>query len=440
MGEQYLYEDAPLRLFHLRIAAAATGGVFSDGFGLGIIGIALSAATVPLDLSPLWLGLLGGSSLAGLFIGALLTGPVADRFGRRPIFAYNMALLAACALLQFFVSSAAELAIIRLAIGILLGTDYVVSKALLTEFTPRRLRGRILGTLAIAWASGYVCAYFIGYALSDSGPEAWRWMLLTSAVPALLVLPLRLRMPESPLWLTDHGDVQQAAQVVRATLGADIAPPARSASPAAGRLRWQQLFTPAYRRRTLVACTFFTCQVIPYFAIGTFIAKVMAALNVQGTYLGGLVYNALLLVGAVLGVLIVDHTSRRGFLIGSFVITTGSMLILSLWPHLSTPVVILLFAAFAGTLSASQNLVYVYLPELFPTELRASGIGVAIAASRIGSAVSTFLLPVLVADVGVRAALAACAGVLGIGGTVCAIFAPETKNLRLNESKARQST
>lgn len=158
----------------------------------------------------------------------------------------------------------------------------------------------------------------------------------------------------------------------------------------------------------------------------------MSALDVQGSYLGALVYNVLLLIGAIVGLLIVDRISRRSFLIGSFVITTGTMLLLSLWTSLPTPGIILLFAIFAGVLSASSNLVYVYLPELFPTELRASGIGLAIAVSRIGSAVSTFLLPVLVAEVGVHAALAACSGVLAIGGVVCMIFAPETKYLRLS--------
>src|ERR1700693_3635845 len=89
------YDDAPLRLFHIRVAVASCGGVFSDGYGLGIIGISLSHAPPQLGLSPVWMGLLGGASLFGLFAGALLTGPAADRFGRRPIFAYNMALLGA---------------------------------------------------------------------------------------------------------------------------------------------------------------------------------------------------------------------------------------------------------------------------------------------------------------------------------------------------------
>ena len=80
--------------------------MFSDGYGLGIIGIALSQAATHLALSPVWMGLLGGASLFGLFAGALLTGPTADRFGRRPIFAYNMAILAALSLLQGLTDSA----------------------------------------------------------------------------------------------------------------------------------------------------------------------------------------------------------------------------------------------------------------------------------------------------------------------------------------------
>jgi MFS transporter, putative metabolite transport protein len=425
------FDDTPLRWFHGRLALASSGGVFSDGYGLGIIGIALSKAPAYLQLSPVWMGLLGGASLFGLFAGALLTGPAADRFGRRPIFAYNMAFLAGLTLLQYVADSPPQILALRLAIGFLLGTDYVVSKALLTEFTPRRLRGRIMGTLSIAWAGGYACAYFVGYALSDSGPNAWRWMLLTSALPCLLILPLRLPLPESPLWLANHGRDAEAAQVVRARLGAHVLPPRSTPAHPSSRGRWRQLLSRQWRRRTAVGCLFFTCQVIPYFALGTFITQVLAALNVKNGHAGGLVYNAALLGGAAAGLIVVDRLPRRSFLIGSFGLAAGAMSVLALWADMPTLLLGILFAIFASVLSAQSNLVYVYLPELFPTDLRASGIGVSIAASRVGSAVGTFLLPVVVAQYGVRTALGACVAILVVGAVACARWAPETRNLGL---------
>jgi MFS transporter, putative metabolite transport protein len=424
------YDEAPLRPFHLRIALASSGGVFSDGFGLGIIGISLSHAASQLSLSAVWMGLLGGASLFGLFAGALCTGPVADRFGRRPIFAYNMAILCLLSALQGFIGSAMELLLLRLAIGFVLGTDYVVSKALLTEFAPRRLRGRVLGFLSIAWAGGYACAYVVGFALGDAGPNSWRWMLLTGTLPCLLVLPLRLGMPESPRWLTGHGRVAAAAAVVRQFLGSEVAPPAQ-VPPAPRGGRWRQLLSARWRRRTGVACAFFTCQVIPYFALGTFVSQVMSAMNVTSGYVGGLFYNLALLVGAVAGLVVVDRLSRRAFLIGSFGVTAVSLGMLSVCPQLPSWAMTALFAVFAGVLSAASNLVYVYLPELFPTDLRASGIGLAIACSRTGSAFSTFLLPIIVESWGVRSALNACVAVLAVGAFVCHRWAPETRHLPL---------
>lgn len=430
-GTTVEYAEAPLRAFHVRIAIASSGGVFSDGYGLGIIGISLSGAELQLGLSPVWMGLLGGASLFGLFAGALLTGLAADRFGRRPIFAYNMALLGALSLLQGVVDSAAELLALRLAIGFLLGTDYVVSKAILTEFIPRRLRGRILGSLSIAWAGGYASAYLVGFSLAGAHPASWRWMLLTSALPCLLVLPLRITVPESPLWLANHGRGEAAARIVRRILGAAVAPPAGALAAPADRGRWRQLLSPRWRRRTFVACAFFTCQVIPYFALGTFVSQVMTAMSLENGYLGGLMYNFALLSGAVVGWIVVDRISRRFFLIGSFTITAAALLSMALWAGIPASVLTALFAVFAGVLSAASNLVYVYLPELFPTDLRASGIGLAIATSRTGSAVSTFLLPVVVAECGIRATLAACAAVLVLGGLICQRWAPETKLVRL---------
>jgi len=425
------YEEAPLRAFHLRVAIGASGGELSDGFGLGIVGISLSRAAPQLALSPVWMGLLGGASLVGLFFGALLAGPAADRFGRRPIFAYNMAALGVLSLLQVLVHSRGELLALRLAIGFVLGTDYAVNKPMLIEFTPRHVRGSLLGMLSVAWAAGYACAYFVGFALDGLGAEPWRWMLLSSAVPCLLVLPLRITLPESPLWLTNHGFTASAARIVLERLGPNVTPPASAPTVATTTARWRRLFSPAWRPRTLVGCAFFTCLVIPYFAVGTFVSQLLLAMHLDSAYVGGLIYNFTLLGGGIVGLLIADRLPRRRFLIGSFAVAAATMLTLTAVTNIPAAMVTVLFAIFAGVLSAASNLVYVYLPELFPTDLRASGIGLASAASRIGSAISTFLLPVVVSEYGIRTALGACVAVLAVGAVICQRWAPETRQLRL---------
>ena len=132
-------------------------------------------------------------------------------------------------------------------------------------------------------------------------------------------------------------------------------------------------------------------------------------------------------VGAIVGMLIIGKISRRAFLIGSFILGAALLAGLVLFASVSPVLAVVLFASFALVLSAAANLEFAYPPELFPTELRASGVGVATASSRLGSAGSTFLLPVVVAGAGIDTALTACVAVLVIGALVCWRWAPETR-------------
>ncbi len=424
------YEDIPLNRFHIRVAIAGSGGQFSDGFVLGIVGIVISSATTDLALTPLWIGLLGAATLLGLFLGALVTGPIADKIGRSPIFRWDMLIIAGLSLSQFFIVNATHLLITRLVIGLILGADYVVSKTLVTEHAPRHFRGRLLSLLAVAWAAGYVFAYLIGFLLSGIESEAWRYMLIASAIPELLVFAFRRGIPESPLWLLKRGKTEAATAIVRKIAGTEVnlpTVPVAPASSASTTSRYRQLFSPKYRRRTIVGIVFYVCQVIPYFALGTFSPMIMEALGVTNKLAGGAVYNIFLLTGAIIGLIIVDRISRRGFLIYSFFIGAILLSALVLLAPLSSTAAIVLFASFALVLAAAANLEFIYPPELFPTEIRASGLGVVTAGSRLGSAASTFLLPIVVSGFGINVALFACVGFLVIGGLVCFFWAPETR-------------
>lgn len=438
MSKPVSFEDLPLSRFHIRTVFSGTGGQFSDGFVLGIIGIAVSMAAGPLQLTALWMGLLGAASLAGLFLGSLFAGPLADKFGRRTIFAWDMLLFAVISASQFFVTSAEQLLVLRLLLGLVLGFDYVVSKSLVTEFAPRRYRGRLLSVLAAAWAAGYVAAYLVGFAVRDIGPDAWRIMLALSGVPALLILPLRMGVPESPIWLMARGRSAEALAIVHAKFGPNVTLPATAPATQHKRGSLSELMSKRWRKNTLVGCVFYTCQVIPFFALGTFSPKVLEALNVQDKFVGGLVYNVLLMLGALLGLMIIDRISRRAFLIGTFYLAAIGLGVLA-FAGFGPVGTIIAFGVFACVLAGAVNLEFVYPPELFPTHLRASGIGLAVASSRFGSAFATFLLPIAVQQLGIHTALGVCVAVLLFGGVFCHLFAPETSKEDLSAVAADNS-
>lgn len=436
MNRQVNFEDLPLRRFHIRTVFSGTGGQFSDGFLLGIIGIAVSMATVPLKLDAVWLGLLGAASLAGLFIGSVIAGPVADRFGRKLIFNYDMLIFAAVSGLQYFVTSPDQLLILRLLLGLVLGFDYVASKSLVTEFAPKRYRGRLLSILAAAWAGGYVVAYLAGFLMKDIGTDAWRLMLAISGLPALLILPFRMGIPESPIWLVARNRISEAEQIVKDKFGDNVSLPVfKTGASTAKKGAFSELFSKGWRKNTWVGCVFYTCQVIPFFALGTFSPEVLKALNVQDKFTGGLIYNALLMTGAIAGLMLIDKIPRRKFLVGTFYMSAVGLCVLA-FADLGTTGTVMAFGFFACVLAAAVNLEFVYPPELFPTHLRASGIGVAVASSRFGSAFATFMLPIGVQNFGIHAALGFCVTVLLFGGIFCHLFAPETSNQDLAEIKS----
>jgi putative MFS transporter len=426
-GTRVAYDEAPTTRFHALVAIAAAGGQFSDGYVLGTIGIALSLATEPLHLSSLWLGLLGGASLAGLFLGSLFLGSLADHFGRRPLLTPTMAVFAAVSVLQFFVTAPWQLLILRLLLGLMLGIDYVVCCAVVAEFSPRRTRGRLLSLLVVIWTTGYTVAFIIGALLASNVPHAWRWILFSSAVPSAIVFVIRLGVPESPTWLVQHGRTAAAREIIARHMGEHVDLPTITYSPPQSlKASWAEHFSAHYRRRTMVGAVFYTAQVIPYFALSTFIPAVLRALGIHDNYIGGVVFNAFMLLGSGFGLWLIDKITRRQFLVGGFYLSTAILLFLVLarTPPLAT---VAAAALFAFVLAGSTNLDFAYLPELFPTRLRASGVGVGTAASRVGSALSTFLLPICVESMGIRPTLGICVGVLLTGGLFCHAFAPETQ-------------
>jgi MFS transporter, putative metabolite transport protein len=416
------FEDAPLCKVHVKAIAGAMGGQFTDGYIIGTIGIALSLATAQLQLSNFWIGLIAAGSLAGILCGSLISGFIVDRIGRKSIYSLTMWVFAVAAILQFFVTSPWQLLILRLLLGVAIGADYAVAISLVSELAPQRHRGRVMSSVMVAWVAGFVVAYIAGVYMESLGENAWRWVLASSFVPALITLVIRFGTPESPLWLLIKGRRKEAIQVIAKHFGSSIALPIVSDTPHS--TSWSKLFSRKWRRNSFVGAAFYFCQVIPFFALGTFIPKVLQSINIEDANAGGIIYNIFLFIGVLIGVWVVEKVSRRAFLMASFYFCAATLLILTVWIGMPPWLVLVLFSAFALVMSGSTVLEYVYLPELFPTELRASGIGFSVAMSRLGAAGGTFLLPIMMANYGVQATLSSCVAALLLGGVICQLWAP----------------
>jgi MFS transporter, putative metabolite transport protein len=426
-------DEAPLNSFHLRVVAYTTGGYFVDGYILGMIGIALALLAPQLGLGAVWTGLIGASALAGIFIGGLIFGWVTDKVGRQTMYVADLILFVVASVLQFFVEGPLALFVLRLIMGIAIGADYAIGSALLSEFLPRKQRGSLLACLNAIWTVGFVAAYVAGYFMQDIGPEAWRWMLASSAVPATLILALRLGTPESPRWLLSKGRVDEARRVVKEYIHPD-ADVDDLVAEQGNETSYQKLFSRSLRKRTLFAGLFWFCQVVPYFAIFTFLPTVLEGLGVQGEFSSEVLLNLFLFAGAIVGVVVMDLMARRTFVVGSFALLASIGAALGFFPQAPVPVILILFSLFAFIIAAAADLESVYPAEIFPTEVRASGTGIAAAISRIGAAIGTFLLPTSVEQFGTGPTMLGATAVLLLGLVLSVAWAPETRHVSLSEA------
>ena len=178
-------EDMELNSFHKKLTIYSSGGPFLDGYVLSIIGIALVQATPALSLSSFWQGLIAASALIGVFLGGFLGGWFTDKYGRKVLYTLDLIAIIGFSIAQFWVDSAWALFAWRLLIGIAVGADYPIATSLLAEFVPRKYRGPLVGGMIMMWFVGAAVAYVVGEMLVRSGPDGWRWMLASAALPGV---------------------------------------------------------------------------------------------------------------------------------------------------------------------------------------------------------------------------------------------------------------
>jgi putative MFS transporter len=434
MQAQASLDDAPFSAFHRRIAIYSCGGPFCDGYILGIIAAALGPLSSEIGLTAGWQGIVGAAALVGMFVGGLVFGYLTDLLGRRVMYSADLLVLVVASAAQFWVHGRVSLLVLRFVLGLAVGADYPIASALLSEFAPKRQRGMLLAAMIGAWWLGYTISFIAGYALGNEG-LSWRWMLASSAIPAALVSLLRWGTPESPRWLMSKGRTAEAHDLIQRHIGPDYGLQ-ESASAKTG---YRTIFRGPYLGRTAFVCVFWSCQVVPTFAIYTFAPDLLRAFGSPDPAFGAAILSLFFLAGVIPAVLLIDRIGRRPVLTIPFAVTGVTLLLLGWLPRGSSILVEVCFILFAIFNAGSSVLQWVYPSELFPTEVRATALGFGTAVSRIGAAVGTFLFPIGLARVGVAPLMTIVAAICGIGWLVSVRFAPETRGMSLQAASAAET-
>ena len=420
--------------FLRRLTLVTAWGEGLDGFDLGVLSVVLVPLSKELGISPVWAGLIGASSLIGIFFGAPIGGVLTDRFGRKQLFLIDICLFVVLGVLQAFVVEGWQFFVVRLLLGIAIGAEYSIGSSMLAEFVPAHGRGRRVSFMLVFWCGGYLVSVVTAYGLLEGLGWSWRATLATCAIPALVVLGLRIGLPESPRWLMLHGRTDDARAIIDRYLGGEEhMAEADYGSDTKNEAGWRALFARGMRSRTFFVCTFYICVVTPYFAIFTFAPKVFGSLKLN-EMAGTIFANGIAFVGAIAGMLTIELIGRRKQLIGTFWVTAVALLVIGLWAGAPPMVLVGAFAVFAFFNAVAGNLTAVYPIEVFPTDVRATGVGIATAFSRIGAAAGTFLLPVGIETIGLRWCMVTGAAMCVIGAVVSQLLAPETTGKSLSHT------
>jgi len=373
--------------------------------------------------------MLGAATLAGLFIGTSLFGYISDRVGRRKMFLADIIAIGLISVATMFISSPVELLVMRVLIGIVIGADYPIATSMITEFSSTRQRAFAVGFIAAMWYVGATCANLVGWCLYDI-EGGWRWMLGSAFIPCVIILIGRFDLPESPRWLIRKGRIAECQQMMEKIFGE----PVIFDEEPAQQTRFLQLFNKRHFPFVLFIAIIWTCQVIPMFAIYTFGPQIVGLLGWdqgKSAALGNVVISLFFMLGCLPAMYWLNSIGRRPLLIGSFAMMTLALTLLGLIPDLTMWLVVVAFAIYAFFSGGPGILQWLYPNELFPTDIRASAVGVIMSLSRIGTIISTWLLPLFIAQYGVSRTMLMGALISLIGLVVSVVLAPETRGLSL---------
>lgn len=421
----------PMSGFHHRIMWLIGIGMFFDGFDIyvasTVLGATLKSGFSSLGQNALFVSM----TFLGMTLGALATGFLGDRFGRRFTYQANLLIFGGASLLAAFSPNMAFLIACRFLMGVGLGAENVVGYSTLTEFVPPQVRGRQQGLMAVFVVTGLPVSALAGLLLVPL--LGWRVMFVIGGLGALVVWHARKSLPESPRWLESAGRADEAeaimqkieAQVV-AEKGA-LPPPSIQPGVAPSR-SLASLFTPQSLPRLLVGCLVLIVINTLLYGFVTWLPTffVSQGMGIAKSFGFAFVMSLGAPVGSAIGAFTADGWGRKKVIIGASLL---AVLFGAIYPFVHQPVLLmtvgLLLVIPVYVLVAL--LIGIYVPELFPTETRLRASGICNTFGRGATIVSPFVVVALFRDHGIVGVLALMIGLLLLQVVVVAIWGIEPK-------------
>jgi putative MFS transporter len=389
--------------FHYRIFWLVGAGMFFDGYDLYIAGGVLASAiqtkfsTAPQNLQFISL------TFVGMTLGALITGFVGDKFGRRFTYQINLLIFGLAALAAAFAQDMNQLIACRFVQGLGLGAEIVVGYSTLTEFVPPKTRGRWLSMMAFLVVAGFPVTALLGYLIIPA--FGWRPTFIIAGVGSLIIWYLRKNLPESPRWLESVGRTGEAEALMQSiekeSAGGATLPPV-VVPPPVPQVRASDMLRPPLLQRLLVGCWVLITINTLIFGFVIFLPQffLRQGLTITNSLAYTLVLSVASLVGCALGAYLSDAIGRRASIIGSSVVTIVAGYIYARFSAASDPAIVLSvgFVLIVAIYVQTAILFGVYTPELFPTEIRLRANGICNTLGRGATVVSPFIVGALMAS------------------------------------------
>jgi putative MFS transporter len=330
-------------------------------------------------------------------IGALVTGFVGDKMGRRFTYQINLLIFGLASLAAAFAQDMNQLIACRFVQGLGLGAEIVVGYSTLTEFVPPRTRGRWLSMMAFLVVAGFPVTALLGYLIIPA--FGWRPMFVIAGIGSLIVWYLRKNLPESPRWLESQGRTAEAEALMQSieteSAGGGTLPPV-VVPPAVPQVAAMDLLKPPLLQRLLVGCWVLITINTLIFGFVIFLPQffLRQGLTIANSLAYTLVLSAASLVGCALGAYLSDAIGRRWSIIGASVVTIVSGFIYARFHAGADPAIVLSvgFVLIVAIYVQTAILFGVYTPELFPTEIRLRANGICNTLGRGATVVSPFIV------------------------------------------------